>query len=129
MPEPQRPSQKPVRQPLADSPWFWLSLFLAAALAALMVVSPKFAYRQERLERMNETHEQIARERAGAQPPSDTAEIPDESSQPPSRRSSLGPLGMVISLLLALSAIAAGVVSYLRSAARPHEEASSRATK
>ena len=129
MSEPERPSQKPVRQPLVDSPWFWLSLFLAAALAALMVVSPKFALRQERLERMNESREQIARQSAGAHAPSDAPEIPPESSQQPSRRSSLSPLGMALSILLALSAIAAGVVSYLRSAARRHEEASSRATK
>jgi hypothetical protein len=128
MPDLERRSQKSDRQ-LADSPWFWLSLFLAAALVALMVVSPKFAHRQERLERMNDTREQIARQSADAESRVDGHDMRAEAPRPGSPRSSLGPLGMVISLLLALSAIAAGVVSYLRTLARRHEEAPPRATK
>jgi hypothetical protein len=48
---------------LSDSPWFWLLMFGAAALAALAVIGPKHVRRQERLVRM-----QAARDRLQAAP-------------------------------------------------------------
>lgn len=35
---------------LAESPWFWVILFASMALAALVVVGPKYKLRQARLE-------------------------------------------------------------------------------
>lgn len=67
---------------LADSPWFWFALFGLMALAALLVVSPKFAKRQSQLERNYEGRrdawQQRVRQadRAAAPKPADT---PSES--------------------------------------------------
>jgi hypothetical protein len=110
------------RRPITDSPWFWLILFAGSALVAVVVVGPKYTYRQARLERMNSTREQIARGEVDealetADPDALITELPRDSS----RRFTLGPLAMALSILLALAAVGAGVHSYLKSAARREE--------
>ncbi len=116
---------EPARTPVTDSPWFWLALFLVGALCALGVVAPKYAYRQARLERMNDTREQIRRRLAESpedQPANDALDAPalDVNDRGP-RAAPLDPLAMVLSLLLAVVAIGIGVASYLRAAARRSE--------
>jgi len=135
MTEVQKSPTDPPRRPVTDSPWFWLVVFLTAAIATLAVVSPKFARRQARLERMNETRERIARERAGfgaasnenpdAAVDSEIAQAGDEAPAPVRdvrsempQKSTLGPLAIALCVLLAFTAVAAGLVSYFRSAAR-----------
>jgi hypothetical protein len=128
MPDNSVQSRKRERRPVTDSPWFWLVLFIVAALGAIVVVSPKYAHRQARLERMNETRDQIARQAAGIPPASqETDEIMDFAREP-SRSFTLGPLAFALSILLALSAVIAGVVSYLRSADRQEHAARRRKT-
>ncbi|HEY1602625.1 MAG TPA: hypothetical protein VGG64_23680 [Pirellulales bacterium] len=109
----------PERRPITDSPWFWLVLFGSSALVAIVVVSPKYAYRQARLERMNSTREQIARGQVAealetADPDALITDLPRDSS----RQFTLGPLATALALLLALAAVGAGVHSYLKSASR-----------
>lgn len=48
----------PPGTPLSDSPWFWLLLFSATAIFALLVVSPKYVRRQGRLIRQFEARRQ-----------------------------------------------------------------------
>lgn len=67
---------------LADSPWFWFALFGLMALAALLVVGPKFAKRQSQLERnyqgRRDAWEQRVR-KADQQTPPTPADTPSES--------------------------------------------------
>ena len=49
-----------------DSPWFWLAMFAAMALAALVAVGPKYSQRQQGVERKFLAREEVARRRAGA---------------------------------------------------------------
>lgn len=53
-------SRSPQSGRATDSPWFWLGIFLAGALVALMLTEPKFRWRQPQLERQFQ-----ARERSG----------------------------------------------------------------
>jgi hypothetical protein len=103
--------------PLTDSPWFWLALFVGGALAAIVVIGPKHAYRQARLERMNDTREEIRRRAAGEVTEAEQS-AERELDVHAARRYTLGPLAVVLSLLLASGAIVAGVIGYLRAAAR-----------
>jgi len=107
---------------VTDSPWFWLALFLVGGLGALAVVTPKYAYRQARLERMNETREQIRRRLAEDQAVVDSSEAPPlDVHQSAPRAAPLDPLAFVLALLLAAVAIGLGVMSYLRATARREE--------
>ena len=57
------------KPPITDSPLFWLCLFGVMALAALVVVGPRYARRQGQLQQKWEARERIARdaaEQAGA---------------------------------------------------------------
>jgi len=126
MPDSPAESRERQRRPVTDSPWFWLVLFLVAALGAIIVVSPKHAHRQARLERMNETRDQIARRAAGMTPAIEESDEFMDVAREPSRPFTLGPLAIALSILLALSAVAAGVVSYLRSASRREDAAQRR---
>jgi hypothetical protein len=105
------------RAPMTDSPWFWLVLFVAGALAALVVIGPKHAYRQARLERMNDTREEILRRASSELPEAEDAANRELDTRAASRFT-LGPLAVVLALILAVGAIVAGVVSFLRVDAR-----------
>jgi hypothetical protein len=102
--------------PITDSPWFWLVLFVAGALMAIVVIGPKHAYRQARLERMNDSREQIARNEAGELPEDDAPAR--ELDARAARQFTLGPLAAVLALLLAVGAAALGVLAFLRADAR-----------
>ncbi len=105
------------RAPISDSPWFWLVLFVTGALAALVVIGPKHAYRQARLERMNDTREEILRRASGELPEAEDAANRELDTRAASRFT-LGPLAVLLALILAVGAIVAGVVSFLRVDAR-----------
>jgi hypothetical protein len=44
---------------LSENPWFWLMLFGSLGAAGVVVIGPKYAARQARLERMAETGERV----------------------------------------------------------------------
>jgi len=44
---------------LSENPWFWLMLFGSLGAVGVVVIGPKHAARQARLERMAETHERV----------------------------------------------------------------------
>ena len=70
------------RSNLAESPWFWFALFGLMALAALLVVSPKFAKRQSQLEQNYEGRRDAWEQRvrkADQQTPAMPADTPSES--------------------------------------------------
>ena len=86
-PEDARPS-------LADSPWFWGYLFLAAALIALALAAPKYSPRQTQLERRF-----LARQEGGQTmkgPRGETIEVPTGDNL----IMSLAPLFAICGLLL-----------------------------
>jgi Flp pilus assembly protein TadB len=47
------------RPPLTDSPWFYVLVFSAMALFALLVIGPKYGQRQSRLERNYQARERV----------------------------------------------------------------------
>jgi hypothetical protein len=59
-------------EPVTDSPWFWLGLFSLAALAALVVIGPKFQRRHARLELQSEVRQQVWRQRVEQSPASNS---------------------------------------------------------
>jgi hypothetical protein len=81
------------RKSFNDSPWFWASMFLTAALLALVLAGPKFSWRQPQIERQYQ-----ARQRSGH------SVLPEKEPTPYSQSGrpmiSLGPLYLVLSLLL-----------------------------
>lgn len=58
----------PARQPITDSPWFWLLLFSAAGIVCLMLIAPQYRPRQRRLEMQYRAREEILRRQAEGEP-------------------------------------------------------------
>jgi hypothetical protein len=56
------------RSPITDSPWFWVYLFSTAALAALVLMTPKFSPRQAEIERQTQGRERAIQQQSGGQP-------------------------------------------------------------
>jgi hypothetical protein len=90
------PSPKP---PLADSPLFWMLLFGLVALAALVVVGPRYARRQGQLQQKWEARERIARQ---AVEQSDAKSSPAVQEAPAAGPPTLRPLFIAIALLLVI---------------------------
>ncbi|HET6880227.1 MAG TPA: hypothetical protein VFI31_08735 [Pirellulales bacterium] len=89
--------------PLTDSPWFWLLLFGSVGLVMLTAVEPKFAKRQERIERMHQSRQ------PGRQAGADPAEARERAETPfwqPTRQATLRPL-----MLFLAGVLVAGVVA------------------
>lgn len=87
----------PVSRNLAENPWFWVALFGGMGLLGAIVIGPKFGVRMARVERMQETRERVAQERAqrltaegGATPlveqppqPTETGAATQRKAEPP----------------------------------------------
>jgi hypothetical protein len=88
-----------------DSPWFWLMMFSAVGLVALVAMLPKYGRRQGRLELKYHAEQEIARRQPGEVPGSgasrDGAEAPPPAGQ---RIVTLWPIGLVLTLVSAISA-------------------------
>lgn len=54
--------------PMSESPWFWLYLFAAAGLVALVLAGPRYIARQVQLERNLQGHQRAVQVRAGQAP-------------------------------------------------------------
>lgn len=52
-------SERPIepKEPITDSPWFWIYLFATAALILLVVFRPKLDIRQADIERQHQARE------------------------------------------------------------------------
>ncbi len=121
---------------LSDSPLFWFFVFGVVGLAALVVVAPKYARRQERLERMADSRQRLLTDRADtpqgapdtathgdegtlseAPPPDDAHAVEEDVSSTPSEpRPTLRllPLVLFLAAVLAIAAVAVGTARYLR---------------
>ncbi|MBX3412154.1 MAG: hypothetical protein KF708_05495 [Pirellulales bacterium] len=98
-------SQPPAEQPSSnlpagwlESPWLWFGLFAAMGIFALLVVAPKYARRQGRLEQRYENRLRIEEQRRAAA--RDDGNTP--STEAPTRMgdarasSSLAPIALVL---------------------------------
>ena len=88
---------EPERTSLADNPWFWIYVFSAAALVALLLASGKYSTRQTQLERRF-----MARQEGGQtikNADGDSIETPNEGNL----ILRLGPLFIICGLLLAVA--------------------------
>jgi hypothetical protein len=85
--------------PITDSPWFWVSIFCAMALVALVVMERKYGERQAGIERQYQAREYIHRQQDGGER---TGEVP-EYSQPGQTIIPLWPLriAMIVAFLAA----------------------------
>jgi hypothetical protein len=96
------------QSPLTDSPWFWVMVFSAMALAALLAIGPKYGGRQARLERQYQARQRIAAERAAS-----SADAAPNDQQAPHREFAsaeetlipLWPLAALLSGMVTLAAI------------------------
>lgn len=107
----------PRTAPLTDSPLFWLMLFGSVGLVMLAAVEPKFARRQERIERMQESRK---RSRPSTSPPDNQSREYDPSTTPiwqPGRPVSLRPLMLFVAGIL----VAGMIVMYVRRAIQMSE--------
>ena len=99
-------------QAWTDSPWFWAAAFAYFGLVWLAAIGPKYAQRQEAVERRFEARQEIARRRASGElklntgPDAEPVAIdPDATSrdaEPPPHelRVSLEPLVFLLALVL-----------------------------
>jgi hypothetical protein len=100
---------EPLAKPLSDSPWFWLLLFGSMALAMSAAVSPRFAKRYERLERMHQARVEIAarvNSPGGASDVTGPSDAPSDAIALNSGGGSLAPLMYVLAGLMFLAALA-----------------------
>ena len=51
-----------------DSPWYWLYLFCAAGLVALLIMGPKYTSRQSQIEQKSQARQRAAQQVSGQQP-------------------------------------------------------------
>lgn len=91
-------SEKPSgsRRSVADSPWFWAYVFATGAMIALLVGMPKYAKRQEQIERQF-----LARQRAGQ-----VVVRPEEPIDRPAGGGNiigLWPLGLLLTFVLCVA--------------------------
>lgn len=94
---------------LVDSPWFWVCLFGAAAVAGLLAIGPKYQQREARLESSFRMREHLARSWAAGQAGHDPAAASDsERSDNTSLIRSTGPLVWI--LLVAVAAAWSGLI-------------------
>lgn len=86
----------PTRTPLTHSLWFWVYVFSAAALAALLIMGPRFADRQAQLEKNYQARNR-ANQRALGQP------VEGKVSQPGDTIITLTPLYIGLGILFVLA--------------------------
>ncbi|MDP7019713.1 MAG: hypothetical protein QGG36_28205 [Pirellulaceae bacterium] len=53
---------------ITESPWYWVHLFSAAGLVALVLLTPKFGPRQAQIEQNYQARQRAARAAAGQEP-------------------------------------------------------------
>lgn len=70
----------------AESPWIWLGMFAAVGLLALLVVMPKYAQRQGRLEQRYQHRIEVAQRLATKVPTSAATEGAAETTAGPAER-------------------------------------------
>jgi len=111
------------RAALTDSPLFWVVVFGTMALFAAIVVAPKYAQRQGRLERMYRSRQLTATTGQAGTPASPTDDAPgtaassDDSEWPwyqPMPVTSLLPLGLFLATIVGLTLAGAVTVRTLR---------------
>jgi hypothetical protein len=99
------PPSSPATPRIVDSPWFWLMLFCAAAVAILIAMSPRYAARQRRLEMQYMAREEIVRRQAAGE--SAVREPGQEGDAPPPAPGELlvplWPLALLLAVLFAVS--------------------------
>jgi len=92
-------------QPIAESPWFWLTIFSAVGLLFLIVIGPKYGRRQSQLERQYQARGQVHRDVAEGRPLGELAQ--DEAveySTPQKTLITLTPLKIAIGIVFVVSA-------------------------
>lgn len=94
---------------------FWLLLFGSTALVMLAVIEPKFAKRQERLERMSQSRGRAAQAVASGNTASDPSVYAESPRWHATQRPTLRPLIFFIALVL----LAASLVMRFRAGRMP----------
>ncbi|HVA46265.1 MAG TPA: hypothetical protein VNH11_07820 [Pirellulales bacterium] len=93
------------RGPISDSPLFWLMLFASVGLVMLAAVEPKFARRQERIERMQQSRQRAAQRNRAASKEGRASERSAVPEWQPAGRATLRPLMLFVAGLLVAAMI------------------------
>jgi hypothetical protein len=92
---------------LSENPWFWLMLFGSLGAAGVVMIGPKYAARQARLERMAETGERVRAARELGTSATEIRKVKPEKVGP----EEVGPNGTVPLSTAPLSTAASGSAS------------------
>ena len=61
-------SHQAERESITDSAWYWVYVFCAAGLVALVIMGPKFKSRQVQIEQKSQARQRAAQQVSGQQP-------------------------------------------------------------
>lgn len=97
------PASDVQRPAITDSPWFWAVAFSAAGLVFLLVISPRYAARQRRLEMQYQAHQERYRRQVEGEPAAQV-EGQEGTAAPPAPDMLIIPLWPLVGLFAALLA-------------------------
>jgi len=104
------------RAAITDSPWFWALAFCAACFIFLLVISPRYAARQRRLEMQYQAHQERYRRQVEGEP-SAQSEGQEGTVAPPAPGELIIPLWPLLGLFAALLAFTGAMLRRERRAA------------
>jgi hypothetical protein len=97
------PASNAPRPAITDSPWFWAMAFCAASLVFLLVISPRYAARQRRLEMQYQAHQERYRRQVEGEPAAQ-GEGQEGTAAPPAPGELIIPLWPLLGLFAVLLA-------------------------
>ncbi|MEQ8790201.1 MAG: hypothetical protein RIC55_28150 [Pirellulaceae bacterium] len=120
-------AEQPQRKSVLESPWYWLYVFAAGALIALMLLGWKFGPRQAQIENKFLGHQAAAEREAGVEA-GERESLDRELSTPEHTMINLTPLYVILAVVFVAAWIAVWRQVFLRRTAGSRPDADARPT-